>query len=99
MERLSPLLEHVRFQFPLRLETRQITLIVDARNYDESGDRLIGVLAFFKADRCADLWSSFSEIQSIFPPHDPDLNPTHTVSEKNTHRVAATPIPCPFRPS
>lgn len=63
---------------------RQITLIVDARNYDESGDRMYGILSIFKADQCADLWRSFSEVQRLFPSQNAHLNPSQTLSGVNS---------------
>ncbi|MGH9756640.1 MAG: hypothetical protein ACRD4M_02795 [Candidatus Acidiferrales bacterium] len=70
----------------LNLRGSRLTFVIDARNYDKSGEGLGGGHSIFKADRSADLRSSFSEIEGLFSPHGFDLNPTNPVGTINSDK-------------
>jgi len=62
----------------------KVTLIVDFRNYDKSGDWMGMALSVFKADRSSDLRRSFSEIEIMFPQENANLKPSESMSDINT---------------
>lgn len=49
---------------------RKLTLIIDARNYDASNNRMIGMLSFFEEDFGADFRNSSSDVEAMGLSHE-----------------------------